>query len=55
MLKGLEIKRPLDLEIQNIQEDANKIHSDCDIDSDASDQFYTEVSSETTGSLDDSI
>jgi hypothetical protein len=46
MLKGLDIKRPIDLEIEKA------IHND-EVeaeDSDASDQFYTEASSEETAS-----
>ena len=54
MLKGLEIKKPMELEIEEC--DNSHSHHDHDkliiesIDSDGSDQFFTEESSESSGS-----
>ena len=51
MLRGLDIKRPLELEMDHCHahddEDKSKVESE---DSDASDQFHSEESSESTGS-----
>jgi hypothetical protein len=50
MLKGLEIKNPLELEFEHCHNHGDHEHIIESSDSDASDQFHTEDSSESTGS-----
>ena len=53
MLKGLDIKNPLELEIDRCQHHHHDHEIEESEDSDASDQFDTEESSESSGSEDE--